>query len=186
MTLPLTPGQTRCITAYAEEFIADLPQEFAADQNLLLLLHENGVDTSGEEPIPTYRFHLVHRETRAVMGGINLRVGQSDNLVLYRGHIGYHVAPDYRGNRYAERACRLLLPLAAQHRLDPLWITCNPDNLASRRTCENLGAVLVEILAVPQDTEAYRAGARTKCRYRLDLTPASQADTAQDATLSPL
>jgi len=38
------------------------------------------------------------------------------------------------------------------------WITCNPDNLASRRTCERLGAIFVDTLG-------------SKCRYRLDLNP---------------
>ena len=37
---------------------------------------------------------------------------------------------------------RLLLPLARRHGLQTVWITCNPDNWASRRTCELAGAEL--------------------------------------------
>jgi tagatose 1,6-diphosphate aldolase len=33
--------------------------------------------------------------------------------------------------------------------LDQLWITCQPDNLASRRTLERLGAEYAGILDVP-------------------------------------
>jgi predicted acetyltransferase len=129
------------------------------------------VDEAGEEPVPTYRFRIVQAPSGIAVGFINLRVGSSPNLLLYRGHIGYGVDAPYRGNGYAASACALLLPLAHLHRIDPLWITCNPDNHASRRTCEKLGAELVEIIEVPQNTEAYRAGARIKCRYMLSTNP---------------
>jgi RimJ/RimL family protein N-acetyltransferase len=104
-----------------------------------------------------------------VLGGITLRVGRSPPIELYYGHVGYHVFPAARGQHYAERACRLLLPLARRHGLNPLWITCNPDNLASRRTCERLGMRLVETVAVPGEDALYLRGEREKCRYRLDL-----------------
>lgn len=139
------------------------------DGELQLQWIETQIDNSGEETLPTYRFAMVHFPQVIRMGFINLRIGHGANLMLYRGHIGYGVEPEFRGHGYAARACRLLLPLARRHGLDPLWITCNPDNIPSRKTCERLGAELVEIVNVPEDTEAYRAGARIKCRYRLDL-----------------
>lgn len=104
-----------------------------------------------------------------IAGGLNLRIGHSENLEKYAGHIGYHVYPPARGRHYAERACRLLFPLAKAHGLSTLWITCNPDNIPSRRTCERLGAELVEIVPVPKDHELYARGDREKCRYRVKL-----------------
>lgn len=50
-----------------------------------------------------------------------------------------------------------------------LWMTCSPDNLASRCTCELLGAVFVETVDLPEDIDMYREGERQKCRYRLQL-----------------
>ena len=50
-----------------------------------------------------------------------------------------------------------------------LWITCNPDNFASRCTCERLGCKLVEIVRVPPGHTLYQRGEFEKCRYRLDL-----------------
>jgi tagatose 1,6-diphosphate aldolase len=41
------------------------------------------------------------------------------------------------------------VPLAVRHGLSELWITCNPDNIASRRTCEAAGAELVEVVDLP-------------------------------------
>ena len=103
-----------------------------------------------------------------IAGSIGLRIATSFDLEMYLGHIGYKVFPFARGRRYAERACRLVLPLARRH-LRTLWVTCNPENIASRRTCERLGATLVDIVTVPQSHALYARGDRQKCRYRLDL-----------------
>ncbi len=45
-----------------------------------------------------------------------------------------------------------------------LLITCNPENIASRRTCERLGAQLLETVAVPNDHVFYSRGDRFNCR----------------------
>ena len=115
------------------------------------------------------RLSLVPPSSLRVLGGVTMRVGHTPPLELYYGHVGYHVFPAARGRHYAERAVRLLLPLARRHGLNPLWITCNPDNWASRRTCESLGMRLVEIISVPPEEPLYARGQREKCRYRLDL-----------------
>jgi tagatose 1,6-diphosphate aldolase len=62
-----------------------------------------------------------------------------------------------------------VLPLARRHGFRELWITCNPDNVASRRTCERLGAELIDIVDVPRDNAVYGPGSERKCRYRLAL-----------------
>ena len=106
----------------------------------------------------------------SIVGGIGLRVGSTHAIEMYYGHFGYHVYPPARGHHYAERSCRLLLPLAARHGIKSLWITCNPDNYASRRTCEALGARLISIVPVPEGDPLFMRGEREKCRYRIDLT----------------
>ena len=88
---------------------------------------------------------------------------------MYFGHFGYNVYPPARGNHYAERSCRLLLPLARMHGVRRLWITCNPENIASRRTCLGAGGRLVEIVKLPKDHSLYAKGERAKCRFRFDL-----------------
>jgi tagatose 1,6-diphosphate aldolase len=88
---------------------------------------------------------------------------------MYYGHVGYHVYPSFRGRRLAERACQLLLPLCRAHGLTTLWITCNPDNFASRRTCERLGMRLAGVVPVPESDPLYQRGEREKCRYYLAL-----------------
>jgi len=105
-----------------------------------------------------------------IAGTISLRLSDDDQFRLYTGHVGYGVFPPARGYHYAERATRLLLALAKLHGRDHLWITCNPANLASRRTIERLGANLVEIIEVPENNVVRARGGEThKCRYRVDL-----------------
>jgi len=119
------------------------------------------------EWLPTYHFNMMPADSSVVIGSINLRIGNPERIVRYRGHIGYSEKPEYRGHRFAARGVRLLRSLAAAHGLNPVWITCDPDNLASRRTCELAGAELVETIDVSADEEMYRRGIRQKCRYRL-------------------
>lgn len=145
-----------------------LPETFReGDLTLKLLVSSPGSDRQGL--VPFYKFQMLADGCAKPAGNISLRIGDTDDLVLYFGHIGYGVEPAHRGRRYAARASRLLLPLARAHGLETLWITCNPDNLGSRRTCEILGATMVEIVDVPKRTDLYRQGDRQKCRYRLDI-----------------
>jgi len=119
--------------------------------------------------VPTYRFKMMTTNRYQELGGIDLRIGNTPHILLYGGHIGYHVLPPYRGHHYAARSVRLLLGLARSHGLNPLWITCNPDNFASRRTCELAGFEFVEIVDLPENIDMYREGERQKCRYKLYL-----------------
>ncbi len=126
----------------------------------------------GRDPAPAYHFWMRLAGDDAPLrmaGGINLRIGRTPNLVRYIGHVGYNVYPAARGRHLAERATRLLLPLARRHGMGTLWITCNPDNAASHRTAQRAGAVYVDTVDVPPTHELYGRGERQKCRYRLDL-----------------
>jgi tagatose 1,6-diphosphate aldolase len=134
--------------------------------------HQVGDDTAGR--VPAYHFWMladppIGDPPIRMAGGIGLRIGRSKEIERYSGNLGYHVFPPARGNHVAERSSRLLLSLARRHGMDRLWITCNPENLASRRTCERLGAKLVEIVPVPRDHPFRARGESSKCRYLLEL-----------------
>ncbi|MEO6437266.1 MAG: GNAT family N-acetyltransferase [Tepidisphaeraceae bacterium] len=124
--------------------------------------------------VPAYHFWMrldppVGDPPIGMAGGMAFRIGASAEIELYSGNIGYHVYPPARGRRLAERACRLIFPLARRHGMDRLWITCNPDNVASRRTCERLGAKLVEVLPIPMDHPFRARGETEKCRFLMEL-----------------
>jgi tagatose 1,6-diphosphate aldolase len=118
----------------------------------------------------TYYFRMIHSTTREELGGINLRCGSTPHLERYAGHIGFAVHAAHRGHRYAARSVVLLIPVAKQLKFTGLWITCDPDNVASRRTLARAGAQLVEIVEVPEDCIIRKTGHPQKCRYYIDLS----------------
>lgn len=115
---------------------------------------------------PSYNFKISLHGQREKIGNISLRIGNTDHLRLYAGHIGYGIDRNHQGHRYAAKACRLVKQVALDHDLSEVWITCNPDNSPSRRTCEIVGAEYVETVDLPSNTELYRLGERQKRRYR--------------------
>jgi predicted acetyltransferase len=124
-------------------------------------------------PAPWYAFSILVDGIEA--GGIRLRVGDSELFCLWAGHIGFNVEPNFRGHRVAERATRLVLPLARFHGLNPVWLTCNPDNVASQITLRRLGAEFVETVSVPAHYAVFEPTATQKQRYRLRIqSPAAR------------
>ena len=118
--------------------------------------------------VPTFTFRMYSQNSGHVLGQINLRIGSTTHLEQYAGHIGYGVHPAHRGHHYAARSVILLLPLARRYSIDPVWITCDPENVASRRSLEIAGAEFVEIVDVPPTCGIRRFGGKLhKCRYRI-------------------
>ncbi len=137
------------------------------DSDLRLVLIQRRAATANW--YPQYIFHMTRSSDNAHVGNISLRVGNSHFLTHFAGQIGYGVEEAFRGQRYAARSVQLLLPLARRHGLNRLWITCNPDNWASRKTCEIADGEMIDIVDLPTDCEMYRRGERQKCRYRFEL-----------------
>ena len=140
------------------------------DEDLELVLVNCAPADAARNRVPQYDFEMrVPDRAGPTVGGINFRAVSTRDLELYGGHIGYGVHAPHRGHRYAARSVRLLFPLARGHGFSTLWITCNPDNWPSRRTCEIAGGTLVEIIDLPPDNDMYQEGERQKCRYRFEL-----------------
>ena len=119
--------------------------------------------------VPSYEFEMRFAQDGQAMGNLRLRIGDVDTL-FYAGHVAYVVRAAFRGRRYAARGLRLVMPLASAHGLSKLWIGCDPNNVASRRTCELLGAHLFETVDVPESHEiCRREGVHMICRYWIDL-----------------
>ena len=139
------------------------------DGELRLVLAERTPADPEKGPAGAYLFKMVHAETGEQMGRLWLRPGWRGGQLFYGGNVGYAVEPRFRGRRYSARACRLVLPLAKRCGLAELWMTCTPENIASCRTCEILGAELVETVDVPPGNEVLRHGERRMRRYRIRL-----------------
>lgn len=151
-----------------QEFQFQDPGELV-DGDLTLSLEEKSPANSDRQWVPSYKFAMRIEGTIGPVGTVNFRAVVTEKLRNVGGSIGYKVDEQFRGHRLAERSCRLLLPFIKNHGFSELWITCNPENIASRKTCERLGALLVNIVDVPLDSDMYERGERKVCRYRLDL-----------------
>jgi predicted acetyltransferase len=76
------------------------------------------------------------------LGRIALRHQLTDRLRETGGHVGYDVRRTARRQGHATAMLRAVLPLARGIGIDPVLVTCDVDNLASRRVIEVNGGVL--------------------------------------------
>ena len=119
--------------------------------------------------IPSVVFEIRRHGSLTAIGRCDLRLGMNEGL-YYAGQVGYTVYPPYRGHHTALKACRILFQLAREkYGMSSLIITCNPDNLPSRRTLEHLGGTLKEIVRIPQDHYLVRYGDVEKCIFEFQL-----------------
>jgi len=113
--------------------------------------------------VPAYHFRIVLWEGVDV-GHVNFRIGDTEHVLLCAGHIGYAINPDQRGRGYAFEACQAIAPFVRKLR-ETAIITADPDNFASLRTIEKLGARFLNEILVPVDDPHYLHGSRFKRRY---------------------
>ena len=123
--------------------------------------------------LPAYYFSICLLDGTKI-GYCDLRIGHNDKTYV-GGNIGYGIDEPYRGHHYAAKACELLLKLAQRHDLKYVIITCDPDNIASSRTCQLAGGQYQETAAVPEWHNMYDEGKRRVLVYRFDLTETHDA-----------
>ena len=128
-----------------------------------------------DPPDPELRFgheqiwRITLHNSRKEIGQISYRDGES-RCVYYYGHIGYHIDPPYRGKHFAARACLLIRKEIRMSGKTSAVITCDPDNSASRKTCERLGCLLEGEVPVPEDLQKKFELSAVKCRYVWHIT----------------
>lgn len=76
------------------------------------------------------------------LGQITIRHALTDALRQIGGHIGYGVRPSRRRQGLGTRMLELSLPHAHALGIDPAMITCDADNIGSRKIIERCGGEL--------------------------------------------
>ncbi|KPJ61704.1 MAG: hypothetical protein AMJ46_00330 [Latescibacteria bacterium DG_63] len=148
------------------------------DGDLELVLRRTVPADRATGRVPEYQFEMRGLGRVTPVGSIRLRIGPAVKL-RYPGHIGFEVREEYRGRGYAARSCRLIFPLAYAHGLSAVWLTVDPKNVSSQKTCEIIGAKRVDTVHISRDHKMYRHGARFRRRYRVDLRKALSSRGAQ-------
>jgi predicted acetyltransferase len=114
--------------------------------------------------VPAWHFRIYRLDDGADAGHVNLRIGATDHVRLYAGHLGYQVAETFRGHRFALKSCRALRPIVRSVYPEVI-ITADPDNHASLRTIELLGAAFLNEVSVPPSDPNFARGSRAKRRF---------------------
>jgi len=114
--------------------------------------------------VPYYHF-LILTSGGVEVGHVNFRVGDTEHVRIAVGHIGFVVLEAFRGHGYALQTCRAIAPFVRSF-YDAVIITCDPDNRASVRTIERLGASFIDEVAVPPQDPHYQRGSCIKRRYK--------------------
>jgi len=76
------------------------------------------------------------------LGSIRIRHSLTKHLLEVGGHIGYDIAPRARHRGHGTAMLRAALPIASALGVNPALITCDDDNVGSRKIIEFCGGVL--------------------------------------------
>lgn len=90
--------------------------------------------------VPQTSYWLIVEEQYA--GSIDIRHKLTPALQKFGGHIGYQIRPSFRKKGYGELQLKLCLPYVWQMGIERALITCDDDNIASRKIIEANGGVL--------------------------------------------
>ena len=160
---------------YKEQIIAAV-QEFQSEGRLLdydvQRLHRNfgsylrNMQKQKErlyvEPdrVPTTDFWLIDGEE--VIGRLSLRHELNDFLLKVAGHIGYMIRPSRRCQGYGKEILRLGLEQARAIGLTRVLVTCDENNIGSKRVIESNGGRFENAVVV-------NGSSVKKLRYWIDV-----------------
>jgi predicted acetyltransferase len=86
-----------------------------------------------------------------VAGRLSIRHRLNDFLALVGGHIGYGVAPDFRGQGLATFMLKYGLDFMKERGEEKIFISCHSENEASRRIIEKCGGEFAALIPHPYE-----------------------------------
>lgn len=109
------------------------------DDYVRQLYQQEERDRTTPERVPSTEFWLIDHET--FIGRLNLRHRLNGYLLRVVGHIGYEIRPTWRRRGYGIEILRLGLLEARTIGLKRVLVTCDEDNIGSRRIIEHNGGI---------------------------------------------
>lgn len=94
------------------------------------------------ERVPESRFWLIDDDRATYIGRVSIRHRLNEALERLGGHIGYDIRPSMRRRGYGTLMCKLALEEARTLGLERVMITCDEDNIGSRKIIEANGGIL--------------------------------------------
>jgi len=97
-------------------------------------------ETRPENYVPSSTYFLIEGER--VLGCVNIRHRLNDRLFALGGHIGGGIRPSERKKGYSNLMLSKALEIAKEMGFAAVLMTCNEDNLGSKRSIEACGGRL--------------------------------------------
>jgi len=110
--------------------------------------------------VPMSDFWLI--DDNEYIGRLSLRHELNEALLLWGGHIGYQIRPSKRMRGYGKEILRSGLIKAKELGLSRVLVTCDEDNIGSRKIIEYNGGQLENIIEVKDSPVR-------KMRYWIDI-----------------
>ena len=125
--------------------LRDFAAQWHTEEGFERFLAKLRADADTSQPPPA---NWVHSSTywwsegEEFLGAIRIRHQLTPALLEHGGHIGYDIAPKARRRGHGTAMLRAALPIAAGLGVERALITCDADNIGSRKVIEANGGVL--------------------------------------------
>lgn len=111
--------------------------------------------------VPATMFWLI--DNGEFIGRVQIRHEFTDQLFKHGGHIGYYIRPTKRKMGYGTKILEMALVEAKKLGFEKVMVSCNDDNIGSRKIIEANGGVLENIV------EGEKEGDPKKRRYWITI-----------------
>lgn len=107
-------------------------------------LDKDSREVKGPGRVTYTTFWLLDDENQAIVGNGRLRHYLVKHLENEGGHIGYVITPSHRKKGYGKLILDLLLDEARKINIKEILITCDKDNIGSKKIIEYNGGILID------------------------------------------
>jgi predicted acetyltransferase len=118
--------------------------------------------------VPGIQYFLL--DDKIIIGSIRFRFYLNDKLEEEGGHIGYDVRPSERRCGYGTLMLKLILEKVEEKGLQEILITCDSDNIGSRKIIEKNGGIFINEVFI-DSSEKYIS------RFKIILTSSKISST---------